>query len=794
MLAQTALRARSRMEIASRWPIIGPRSNGREGGRVGILAMAMATDLPDARKRGDGCGGPGSAGHAPADQCGEGSAHVKEIWTARGRVRPRRHRRGRRGAGGERGRAHGLHGERRVGRLHPGNGARGDDRARASLGLTGAFGFGGCGGDFSDVLKKPITGDFNIFRNRGAWRFGVGISFTGMPMPEPYQDEKYWGLQRSYLFATRMLGSEGSTCGPTCSSAAGLARLHPRSELFAFEPPPEEPGDSPTHPANGFSVGPPARPGDPPQQVTRPRPLRPLRLLQRLRIRPESGRTSARQLRHDLRGTRLGCGGTPPTTGRGPPGRGARSTATPGESRRATAGRRRKPSPSTGWPRGRTSTPATRTSPRSAPGAGGTTSKRASPSTTTSSRRTSTSIPGTAPRTTTPGRANGIGYWGSALYALGGAFFWECCGETHPMSYNDLISTGIGGIAVGEQMYRLSSQLLDNQDTGKSRIFREIGGFVIDPVRGFNRAVSGRFTAVQANPEEPLDWRPPHARFFVFAGARIIGEGESISENTNTYGFIGVNHTFGSVYDNSRRKPFDSIAADYQFSFGDKERRTLLRIRGDLYLEGPRGHRRRRRSTPLPSSSTSTTTTTRPTSSASRLSAPASLRGTGSPTRSAWACGGTAWCPSWPRSTPTTPSWPTWRTRSASASTTTGRASAPASRSRSNRGRNRLVGLSYRLQWINVTQRLHLQQGRRVRRERERGIRREPLPAGPGGPPLHSGLQAARGGRRRPGRAAQELLQRGLPRGQGSAQPGGARLPGLRPRPLGQGELDAEAR
>jgi hypothetical protein len=136
---------------------------------------------------------------------------------------------------------------------------------------------------------------------------------------------------------------------------------------------------------------------------------------------------------------------------------------------------------------------------------------------------------------------------------------------------------------VGEQMFRLSSQLLNNQDTGKSRIFREIGGFVIDPVRGFNRAVSGRFTAVQPNPEEPLDWRPPHARFFVFAGARIIGEGESISENTNTYGFIGVNHTFGSVYDNSRRKPFDSIAADYQFSFGDKERRTLLRIRGDLY-------------------------------------------------------------------------------------------------------------------------------------------------------------------------------------------------------------------
>ena len=35
----------------------------------------------------------------------------------------------------------------------------------------------------------------------------------------------------------------------------GAGRLHPRSELFAFEPPPEEPGDSPTTPANGWSVG-----------------------------------------------------------------------------------------------------------------------------------------------------------------------------------------------------------------------------------------------------------------------------------------------------------------------------------------------------------------------------------------------------------------------------------------------------------------------------------------------------------------------------------------------------------
>jgi hypothetical protein len=137
-------------------------------------------------------------------------------------------------------------------------------------------------------------------------------------------------------------------------------------------------------------------------------------------------------------------------------------------------------------------------------------------------------------------------------------------------------------MAVGEQMYRLSSQLLDNEATGKERIFREVGSFVIDPVRGFNRLLSGRSGEVHANPEEPLDWRGPRARFFVSAGVRIIGEGESISENTNTYSYLALSHSFGSVFDNARRRPFDSMQADYQFSFGEKQPRTVLRIRGDI--------------------------------------------------------------------------------------------------------------------------------------------------------------------------------------------------------------------
>jgi hypothetical protein len=47
-------------------------------------------------------------------------------------------------------------------------------------------------------------------------------------------------------------------------------------------------------------------------------------------------------------------------------------------------------------------------------------------------------------------RANGLGFWRSAVMSNVGAFVWERCGETHPMSWNDMISTGIGGVARGE--------------------------------------------------------------------------------------------------------------------------------------------------------------------------------------------------------------------------------------------------------------------------------------------------------------------------------------------------------
>ena len=128
------------------------------------------------------------------------------------------------------------------------------------------------------------------------------------------------------------------------------------------------------------------------------------------------------------------------------------------------------------------------------------------------------------------GRGNGLGFWESSAFAVAGAFYWECCGETHPISFNDQISTGIGGIALGEAQYRLSSEILNNQSGGMGRFWREFGAFLVDPVRGFNRLLSGDASAKSSNPTDAMDWRPEGSRTMVATGFRSIGEGSSITE------------------------------------------------------------------------------------------------------------------------------------------------------------------------------------------------------------------------------------------------------------------------
>jgi|tagenome__1003787_1003787.scaffolds.fasta_scaffold20942338_2 hypothetical protein len=76
-------------------------------------------------------------------------------------------------------------------------------------------------------------------------------------------------------------------------------------------------------------------------------------------------------------------------------------------------------------------------------------------------------------------RASGFGFWGSVPIVAAGSASWELFGENITASLNDLINTSLGGVAIGEVTYRLSSLLSSKRSGG---VGREVGAFALSPV------------------------------------------------------------------------------------------------------------------------------------------------------------------------------------------------------------------------------------------------------------------------------------------------------------------------
>jgi hypothetical protein len=181
------------------------------------------------------------------------------------------------------------------------------------------------------------------------------------------------------------------------------------------------------------------------------------------------------------------------------------------------------------------------------------------------------------------GRSTGLNFWESSSLAVAGSLLWECCGETLKMSANDMISTSLGGVAMGEMIHRLGSVILDNEDRGASRVLREASIFPFDIVRGFNRMLF-RDQYRSPNPEEPLDWRPRRLGALVSLGARQVGNDGSLGgDDTKTAPFLDLWVAYGSVFDNERRRPYDSFWMQTQINFTDDvDPAGLMTIRGDV--------------------------------------------------------------------------------------------------------------------------------------------------------------------------------------------------------------------
>ena len=77
-------------------------------------------------------------------------------------------------------------------------------------------------------------------------------------------------------------------------------------------------------------------------------------------------------------------------------------------------------------------------------------------------------------------RINGFGFYESMLFAPLGSLMWEIVLEIEP-GVNDLITTTIGGIALGEMLHRIFLEV------DSPSVWGTIGSFLVSPISGFNK-------------------------------------------------------------------------------------------------------------------------------------------------------------------------------------------------------------------------------------------------------------------------------------------------------------------
>lgn len=151
------------------------------------------------------------------------------------------------------------------------------------------------------------------------------------------------------------------------------------------------------------------------------------------------------------------------------------------------------------------------------------------------------------------GRANGFNFWQSELFAIGGSAMWEMFMECEYPSTNDIIATPIGGAALGEVFYRASDLILNDRSTGGERLGREVAAFVIDPMRGINRIVSGQAWKKRATSGRRFGTPPISVEASV--GARML---TMIDNKGFRFGPVAeFNIEYGDRFEETTKVPYD---------------------------------------------------------------------------------------------------------------------------------------------------------------------------------------------------------------------------------------------
>lgn len=177
-------------------------------------------------------------------------------------------------------------------------------------------------------------------------------------------------------------------------------------------------------------------------------------------------------------------------------------------------------------------------------------------------------------------RSNGYNFVQSFPFAVGGSLMWELFGEKDPPSKNDIINTPLSGVFLGEILYRISSNILDDRTRGGNRVLRELLAGLVNPPRFFNRLTQGktfRRTTKEMYQKEPLN-------ITVSAGVhKVNAENKMGSGSTNA--IFNLQFDYGDPFEIRRRKPYDVFRFRFEGRYGN-EKRLIDNVMGYGYLFG----------------------------------------------------------------------------------------------------------------------------------------------------------------------------------------------------------------
>jgi hypothetical protein len=178
-------------------------------------------------------------------------------------------------------------------------------------------------------------------------------------------------------------------------------------------------------------------------------------------------------------------------------------------------------------------------------------------------------------------RSNGYNFWESAPFALLGSYEWKIFGENVTPERNSLIATTIDGIVLGEILYRISCNILDDRTSGRERFFRELLATMIDPMMGFNRMLQGkmsRHTNKEVYQKEPLN-------ITLYAGVTEVNNHSSAILSGNTLEMINIQFDYGNPFEIVSRNPFDFFKLRVETELG-QGRKIIDNINGYGILFG----------------------------------------------------------------------------------------------------------------------------------------------------------------------------------------------------------------